>query len=139
MNKEELVQEMNKMHIENAKTLTKLSYEFVSSGESGVLLWLREQQDEVFAVDIIDHFGLTPGRVANIVKKLEERGFIERQHSFQDLRKYCIHLTEAGRQQADTLFENMNQRHMQFIETLGEEESIHALNILNKIMPVLES
>ena len=130
---------MNKLHIENARGLTKLSYQFVSSGESGVLLWLREQKDEIFAVDIIDHFGLTPGRVANIVKKLEERGFIERQHSFQDLRKYCIRLTESGRNQAEKLYAEMTQIHQQFIEILGEEESLHALSIMNKILPILES
>ena len=139
LNREELVQEMNNLHIEHAKKINQLLSQFASSGEPGVLLYLREQQGETYAVDIIDHFGLTPGRVANIVKKLEERGFIERQISFQDMRKYCIQLTDSGRVQADKLYEQMSQKHLKFIEALGEDEIIHVIGNLNKILPILES
>ena len=139
MNKQEMVKEMNQMHVEHANSLSKLSKMLDSSGENGVLLWLRENGDEVFAVDIIEHFGLTPGRVANIVKKLQERGYIERHQNFQDMRKVHITLTESGRSHAEDLYNQLGTKHMQIVDALGEEDAEQIIRIMNKVISILEN
>ena len=74
MKTEQIAEELNQIQITHAKAFSRLADMFTLNGETGVLIWLNQQQREVFAIDIIDHFGLTAGRVANIVKKPEQKG-----------------------------------------------------------------
>lgn len=139
MNIEQAAQELNQLQIDHAKALTRTATSPAAGGEIGVLLWLKEQQNEVFAIDIIEHFGLTPGRVANILKRLEEKKFIERRHNTEDLRKTFIRLTESGMQFAEEQFTHLTNRHTQLFSALGEEDTRHTLRILRKIIAWSES
>lgn len=139
MDIEQLTQELNQLHIDHAKIFSMAANSFASFGETGVMLWLSCQQDEVFAVDIIEHFGITAGRVANIIKKLEERGYLSRKHNYVDLRKSNIRLTESGAAYAAGLYERMNANHLQIIKALGEEDASQALLILKKIITYFEN
>lgn len=130
---------LNRIRLAHPKQLTQLANFLLTSGEDWVLLWIRSQNKKIFAIDITEHFGLTPGRVANIIKKLEERGFIERQQYFGDLRKACINLTESGFSHAETLYKNMNGSHAQFINDLDEKDSTQVIQILQKIITLMEN
>lgn len=139
MDIEHTAYELNRLHIDHAKLLSKVADALSSNGETGVMLWLNQQDGEVFAVDIIEHFGLTPGRVANIVKKLEEKGYIQRRQSYEDLRKSYIRLTDSGSLYTNDLYKRMNANHLQIIKALGEEDTAHAMRILQKIISFLDS
>lgn len=130
MDKQKTVHEMNQIHIDHAKQLTQIANALSSSGESGVLLWLNQQEEDVFATDIIDHFGLTPGRVANIMKKLEDKGYVFRQHPNDDLRRSYIRLTETGRDFAEKLYQQMSENNENIINAFGEEQTLICLQNL---------
>ena len=138
MNIEKLTDELNQIHIDQAKQLSQIANALSSSGETGVLLWLRQQQGDVFAVDIIEHFGLTPGRVANIVKKLESKGYISRQHTFEDLRKSSICLTDSGTVYADELYRQMSSNHKNIINSIGEEKILESMENLKKLIALMD-
>ena len=130
MDIQKTVHEMNQIHIDHAKQLTQIANALSSSGESGVLLWLNQQEEDVFATDIIDHFGLTPGRVANIMKKLEDKGYVFRQHPNDDLRRSYIRLTESGRVFAEKLYHQMSENNENIINAFGEEQTLICLQNL---------
>ena len=130
MDIQKTVHEMNQIHIDHAKQLTQIANALSSSGESGVLLWLNQQEEDVFATDIIDHFGLTPGRVANIMKKMEDKGYVFRQHPNDDLRRSYIRLTETGRDFAEKLYQQMSENNENIINAFGEEQTLICLQNL---------
>lgn len=139
MNAEETVREINRIHLDHPQLLGQIAGAVASGGEAGVMLWLSQQQGDIFAVDIINHFGLTPGRVANIVKRLEQRGYIVRETDAEDLRKSRIRMTGKGTSYADSVSKMMTENHLRMVRVLGEEDSAHALRILRKIIAVYES
>ena len=139
MNKEQAAHELNQIHIVYAKQLTQIGNALSSSGEDGVILWLCQQEGDIFAVDIIDHFGLTPGRVAKNKKKLEEKDYISRHHNCNDLRKSCIYLTESGSAYARKLYRRMNDAHLQIIDEMGEENIRIFLYIIKEIIHKIDN
>ncbi len=120
MNTENYVEKLNRLSIFRPRGMTRIGAMLVCGGEDGVLLWL-EHCSEAYARDIIDHFGLTAGRVANITRKLEERGYIRRESDAEDQRRARITLTPEGHDRAAVIYREMSRRHRAFVEQLGEE------------------
>ena len=139
MDKGQTVQKLTQLRISHPQQFTQLANFLLSSGEAWVLLWIKAQDKDVFAIDITEHFGLTPGRVANIIKKLEERGYIERLPFVWDLRKSRICLTEAGLSHTEKLLNKLTESHTRFIESLDEQDSFQTIQILQKILSLLEN
>ncbi|MBQ8151307.1 MAG: MarR family transcriptional regulator [Firmicutes bacterium] len=136
MSKDELALKLSQIQIDQARLLSQMSQFFSKSGETGVILWLSQRKTPAYSVDIVDHFGLTPGRVANIIKKLEEHGYILRQQDDEDLRKAHIILTPEGKEIARAEFERMNSSNGKIVEELGEEDTVQWIDLLTKMSKV---
>ncbi len=134
MNVIKAAEELNQLHVDNSRLLAQLGNSLSASGEAGVLLWLNSRAGKTFAVDIVEHFGLTPGRVANIIKMLEKRAYIERNPVADYRRKASITLTESGIKRANELYEEMNSNHIRILEKLGEEDAGHLMRIIKRIV-----
>lgn len=138
MDIDRLANELSQMHIDYAKLLVQIGNSLYANGETGVLLWLNQQLNqlnkEAYATDIIEHFGLTPGRVANIIKKLEQRQLIYRQEDIEDQRKFRIILTKKGIAYANDLYRQMNECHAQVLAALGQSDAAEGLRILKRII-----
>ena len=119
MKAENYAEKLNRMDIDHPLAVKRLRNMLASGGEDGVLRWLDQRSRDTYAVDIIEHFGLTAGRVANIAKKLEERGYIKRVTDSDDQRRARIFLTEEGHQKAVELHRELNQRNEYIISRLG--------------------
>jgi len=132
-----LAEKLSQMHIDDAKLLTQIANALSANGEMGVLLWLNQQEEDIYAIDIIEHFGLTPGRVANILKKLEQRQLIGRQQDVEDQRKFRIFLTEKGISRANALYEQMNDSHTRILAALGHEDALEGMRILQRIISLV--
>ena len=137
MDIDRLAKELSQMHIDYAKLLTQVANALAASGEIGVLLWLNQQEKDAYAIDIIEHFGLTPGRVANILKKLEGRQLIGRQEDVKDQRKLRIFLTKKGISRANELYEQMNNGHARMLTALGREDALEGVRILKRIISLV--
>lgn len=127
------------MHIDNARLLARIANALSAGGESGVLLWLSQRDGETYASDIVEHFGLTAGRVANIVKQLERRQFITRQTDAADLRRARILLTEEGAAYAARLYREMIESHACLIEALGEEDASQWIRLFGRLISLAGS
>jgi len=137
MDIDRLANEFSQMHIDYAKLLTQIANALSTNGEMGVLLWLNQQEEDIYATDIIEHFGLTPGRVANILKKLEQRQLIDRRQDVEDQRRFRIFLTEKGISLANELYEQMNNSHARMFAALGQEDALEGVRILQRIISLV--
>ncbi len=48
--------------------------------------------------DLVNMFGQSKGNIAKVLKKLEDKGFIERQTNPENRRKYMLNATDKGRE-----------------------------------------
>ncbi len=136
MTTEELSKQFTKLRIDHAKQLIRIGKALSSNGEQGVLLWLDQRSQETYAIDIIEHFGLTAGRVANIMKRLEERGFVRRVQDGGDLRKVRIEMTASGRAHAEEITENLNREHQRMVQEMGEEDARKWFDLLCQLIEI---
>ena len=99
MEYEKLAKELVEMQVENARPLSWIADCIAARGEEQLLLMLAHRDKAVCAGELAECVGLTSGRVANILKQLERKGYIERTPGTQDKRKVLVCLTAlcAGR------------------------------------------
>ena len=69
----------------------------LSQGEYGALLFLSRQEGGVTSNTIGRAMRIGPGGVANLLKALEQKGFVVKEHSREDRRANCVSITEEGR------------------------------------------
>lgn len=98
MEYEKLAKELVEMQVENARPLSWIADCIAARGEEQLLLMLAHRDKAVCAGELAECVGLTSGRVANILKQLERKGYIERTPGKQDKRKVLVCLTAAGRE-----------------------------------------
>lgn len=132
----DLVKEACEIHMLFAKDVYKVIENFMSRGENRILLWLW-QQEKPCAADVIEHFGLSAGRVSNLLKALENKGCLLRERSESDHRVSYIILTEQGRAQAEAIYENLHVVFARFFEMIGEDDARTFLNFEKKMMKLM--
>ena len=67
-----------------------------SSQSDAIRFILRHQDEEITAGDLMEHLGLSQSTVAGLLKRLEEKGLIERRTDGSDGRKSVIQPTQEG-------------------------------------------
>ena len=132
----DLVKEACEVHMLFAKDVYRVIENFMSRGENRILLWLW-QQEKPCAADVIEHFGLSTGRVSNILKALEKKGYLLRERSETDHRVSYIALTEQGRTQAEAIYENLHVVFTRFFDMIGEEDARTFLDFEKKLMRLM--
>lgn len=133
----DLVKEACAIHMLFAKDVYKVIENFINRGENRILLWLWQQENPC-AADVIEYFGLSAGRVSNILKALEGKGCLYRERSAEDHRISYIVLTEKGQTQAEKIYENLHLVFHQFFETIGENDARSFLDFEKKIMNLMQ-
>ncbi len=129
---EESAVELCRLSIVNAGRISELRDRLTVDGEEAVLLWLWQRDKEEYAVNITEQFGLTAGRVANIIKRLEQRGYILREQDEDDKRRVKIRLIPEGSAAAEGFYNRLMNEHKEFIRGLGREN-------LQKLMDLYQS
>ena len=125
------------MQIDDARELNRIAEVLQVRGEDGILLWLAKQHKGAYAIDIIKHFNLTPGRVANIMKKLEAKKFVTRKTASEDQRKALITLTPAGKKHAADVEKRNEAAAQSVLDTIGEEKGTAFVNTLQEIVALM--
>ena len=100
-----------------------------ASGEEGLLHYLAYKHDGVYSGVLKDQLGVGSGRMADILRRLEEKELIVRSEDTEDSRRVVVHITE--------LAVSMNQRVLAWYgrlhEYLGEEDSRELIRLLKKL------
>lgn len=134
MDKEALAKEILNMHLKNAKKLVELMDVLMSAGEDGVLYLLYENNNRCTAGKLSERIGVTTGRMANILKSLEKKQYVERERDKQDKRIVYVKLMDKGIARIKEEYDKQLAMHMKFIEKLGEEDTRHFMRIIEKIV-----
>ncbi len=103
-------------------------------GLSGLEAWLLRVVEGVpYPSDVARHMGLPPPTVSHMLRRLEERGFVERTLDSKDLRRFAFRLTEKGKvalEEAERLMEAALRRRL---ARLSPEESAQLLGLLSRL------
>ena len=134
-----LAEELYTMHFAFEKSFYQWEENIAARGEDGVLLWLYYSGKDMFSGDIVRKLGLTSGRVANILKALEKKGYIIRKSDGTDARRVIVSLTPRGREYIRGVRTKNIDRRANFLEKLGEEDAECYLRLVRRGFDILNS
>ncbi len=139
MDYEKLAREFFEMHFLRARQKIDLGKIISASGEEGVLLSVFHSKGKILVGDICRQLGLSPGRVTNIIKILEKRGYVAKEQGVQDRRRVYITLTEDGEKHIERKYREAVERHRLILERMGEHDAQEYFRLVKKIHEIDES
>ncbi len=108
-------------------------------GEIGVMHYLYFEGKNVTPGEIKDVLNIGSGRVADILKCLEKKGLICREHDPADKRKVLVSLTEQGQDLACKKKKELCKRQEALITFLGEKDAAEMIRIMKRVVEFLKS
>ena len=91
------------------------------------------KHDGVYSGVLKDQLGVGAGRMADILRRLEEKELIVRSEDTEDSRRVVIHITELGRERAVSMNQRVLAWYGRLHEYLGEEDSRELIRLLKKL------
>ncbi len=124
-----LAQEMSRAHCAHLREIGRVADFLQHQGEDGVLLCLRLEDKPILSGELMEKMGLTTGRVANILKHMEEKGLVCRWQDHVDRRRVFVSLTDDGRALAQVKYDQVVSSHLQILKALGgdSDQTIQAV------------
>lgn len=132
---EELLQQLNSHRSELSFLWDKTPVQ----GEDGVLICLYDQDGPMLSGEIMEQMALTTGRVANILKRLEEKDLVRRSIDSMDRRRVYVSLTDAGFRRGKELHTQSVERLRRLLEYMGERDSQEYVRLLQRFFRALEA
>ena len=127
-------EELLDLQINCSGALNQVTANTLIRGEDSLLLWLCRQDTAVFPTDIMRHFRLSSGRVANILRSTQKKGLITRCQYGDDLRRKCIRITDEGRAYASACREKILESQAAVLEGLSEKEAGNLAETFRRIL-----
>lgn len=109
------------------------AFDSLNHGESHALILLSKSDSGLSAGALSETMGITTGRMANILRRLEEKGLVDRTVVPSNRRMASIELTEEGRDHAAALLDSMQQKAVAVLEALGRDDAETLIRILRKL------
>lgn len=75
---------------------------------------------------------LSSARTANVLRSLEEKGWVRREHATDDRRRVTVTLTEAGDAERERRRAEFEGQAAAFLSRLGEDDTREAIRILKR-------
>ena len=135
----DLADKMIQMRFFASEELVSFPGSLPNRGEERVLLFLYKQTRHVMVGDLTEAFGLSTGRMANILKQLEEKKLIMRTQQKDDKRKFEVTLTKKGLKHSEKLLEDLQEKHRMFLKQMGKKDAEELLRLLEKAVKISHS
>lgn len=135
----ELADKMIQMRFFAPEDLVSVPESIPNRGEERVLLFLYKQSSHIMVGDLTEAFGLSTGRMANILRQLEEKNMITRTQQKDDKRKYEVTLTKKGLKHVEELFKDLQEAHQKFLKQMGKKDAEELLRLLEKAVKISDS
>ena len=135
----ELADKMIQMRFFAPEELVSFPGRILNRGEERVLLFLYKQNSHIIVGDLTDAFGLSTGRMANILRQLEEKKLISRTQQKDDKRKFEVALTKKGIKHSEALFQDLQEQHRIFLKQMGKKDAEELLRLLEKAVKISDS
>ncbi len=104
----------------------------ISDKEYIILMRIRYLK-KVTQQDLARQFNLTEGYVANLLRKMENKGFIERIENSENRRQKLVSLTNEGLEYADYLYNIMMMWENEITSQITDNELNELKILLNKL------
>lgn len=112
-------------------------------GEAGVIrtLHLADNAGEhgLTPTQIAERSYLSSARTANVLRALESKGWIRREHDTADRRRVTVTLTEAGEEERTRRRAQMDAEAGEFLRQLGAQDASEAIRILKRCNEILNT
>ena len=131
---DELAREMLEMNLSFSKQISQVASFLAATGEYGVLYCLYLEGRAFSAGELAERMGLTPGRIANVLKALEKKGFVCREQDPEDRRRIHVTLTETGGQYIGSLCAEADKVYRALVESIGQTDTREFIRITKKIL-----
>ena len=120
----------------------KPDFRNATRGEMAVILMLHlaQEADEppLTPSVIAERAHLTSARTANVLRSLEEKGWVTREHATDDRRRVTVSLTEAGDAERVRRRREFEEQATAFLARLGEDDAREAIRILKRCNQIVE-
>lgn len=103
-------------------------------GEYGVLRYLLYVEDGVKAGTLTENMHVVPGRMTDILKSLEYKGFIIRKREESDKRIVKVYITEQGQKEAEEKRQQIHREYQGLIKKLGEKDTLEFIRLLKIVL-----
>lgn len=112
-------------------------------GEAGVIRTLHLADDAgehgLTPTQIAERSYLSSARTANVLRALESKGWIRREHDTADRRRVTVTLTEAGEEERARRRAQMDAEAGEFLRQLGAQDASEAIRILKRCNEILNT
>ena len=102
----------------------------LASGEQAVLYYLAFQHDGASAGELTSAFDIRSSRTAAILNALEKKGHARRCQNPSDRRQVLVYLTDEGKDEVKSRYQDAVGRMAEFLELLGPEDSEEFIRIV---------
>ena len=103
-------------------------------GEYGVLRYLMYVHDNVSAGVLTEQLHVVPGRMTDILKSLEGKGFIKRCRDEEDKRKVNVCITEEGKIEAKEKRNYITNEYEGLFQILGKKDTKELIRLLKIVL-----
>lgn len=107
-------------------------------GEHGVIHALACSASPLTPSELATLGHLSSARVANVLRSLEEKGLVTREHSQAGRRRVTVSLTEAGRAEDKRHKAEFEELASDFLAQLGERDAQEILRILRRVNQTID-
>lgn len=119
------------MNLRQSNFNSKYSKSMVGEGQILLYLTLENGLTPGILSEITE---LGTGRIANILKTMEEKGYIIRKKDEKDKRKVYVYVTEKGKQWHNENKTKLDEEIKNVLNYIGQKDSIELIRILKKIV-----
>ena len=88
--------------------------------------------------ELADRAWVSSARIANILRALEGKGWVEREHSKTDRRRVHVTVTDKGRQDLEIKRREFEDRTAAFLEQLGETDTQEMVRLLRRANEIID-
>lgn len=129
-----LALEFTDMQLKYSKEISAFLDRASAFGQDRILIYLYKENDHILVGDLTNELQMSTGRIANILKELERKGYILRIQQREDKRKYEVCLTKSGENYSRELYADMVANHIALMEQLGETDGEQLLKLSEKVL-----
>lgn len=129
-----LALEFTDMQLKYSKEISAFLDRASAFGQDRILIYLYKENDHILVGDLTNELQMSTGRIANILKELERKGYILRIQQREDKRKYEVCLTKSGKSYSRELYADMVANHRALMEQLGETDGEQLLKLSEKVL-----
>ena len=88
--------------------------------------------------ELADRAWVSSARIANILRALEAKGWVEREHSKTDRRRVHVTVTDKGFQDLEIKRREFEERTAAFLEQLGETDTQEMVRLLRRANEIID-